>query len=311
MTDDYDSPWKDILERYFGEFMAFFFADAYAGIDWSRGYESLDTELQQVVRDAELGKRLADKLMRVWRQDGEEQWVLIHIEIQASYDAGFARRMFIYHYRLFDRYQRTIVSLAVLGDDHPSWRPRQYGTELWGCEILLRFPVVKLTDYNEHWEVLEASVNPFAIMVMAHLKTQATRHDPQARLQWKFQLVKRLYEKGFRREDILELFRFIDWLLVLPQGIDKQFRNELAEYEAAMSTPYITSIERLGIQQGERALLRRQIQHRFGPALAQQLETLLQKIDDPDHLADIGEWVLDYKSGDELLARVRQLVEPD
>jgi hypothetical protein len=159
--------------------------------------------------------------------------------------------------------------------------------------------------------VLEASVNPFAIMVMAHLKTQATRHDPQARLQWKFQLVKRLYEKGFRREDILELFRFIDWLLVLPQGIDKQFRNELAEYEAAMSTPYITSIERLGIQQGERALLRRQIQHRFGPALAQQLETLLQKIDDPDHLADIGEWVLDYKSGDELLARVRQLVEPD
>jgi hypothetical protein len=78
-----------------------------------------------------------------------------------------------------------------------------------------------------------------------------------------------------------------------------------------MSTPYITSIERLGIQQGERALLRRQIQHRFGPALAQQLETLLQKIDDPDQLADIGEWVLDYKSGDELLARVRQLVEPD
>ena len=45
MTDDYDSPWKDILERYFPPFMAFFFPEAHADIDWSKGYESLDTEL--------------------------------------------------------------------------------------------------------------------------------------------------------------------------------------------------------------------------------------------------------------------------
>lgn len=42
MTDDYDSPWKEILERYFCDFMAFFFPHAAAQIDWSRGYETLD-----------------------------------------------------------------------------------------------------------------------------------------------------------------------------------------------------------------------------------------------------------------------------
>jgi len=45
MTDDYDSPWKEILEWYFPDFMAFFFPHAAAQIDWSRGYETLDKEL--------------------------------------------------------------------------------------------------------------------------------------------------------------------------------------------------------------------------------------------------------------------------
>jgi hypothetical protein len=92
--DDYDSPWKEALERYFPAFMALGFPEAYAGIDWARGYEFLDKELQPVVRDAELGRRLADKLIKVWRVDGEEAWVLIHLEVQGQVETGFAKRMF-------------------------------------------------------------------------------------------------------------------------------------------------------------------------------------------------------------------------
>ncbi len=36
---DTDSPWKEILEHYFEPFMALFFPDAHAEIDWERGYE--------------------------------------------------------------------------------------------------------------------------------------------------------------------------------------------------------------------------------------------------------------------------------
>ena len=252
MTDEYDSPWKDVLERYFTEFMAFFFPAAHADIDWSKGYESLDTELQQIVRDAEAGKRLADKLIKVWRRDGQPQIVLVHIEVQGDIDRSFTERMFIYYYRIYDRYRQPIVSIAVLGDDHDHWRPDNHQTELWDCTLSLRFPIVKLTDYNDaqSWTRLETSDNPFATMVMAHLKTKATRHDPKARLGWKLQLVKRLYEKGYNREDVLELFRFLDWLLYLPPELHQQFTQQLSDYEAAMSTPYITSIERSGIEKG-------------------------------------------------------------
>jgi hypothetical protein len=81
MTDDYDSPLKEILERYFRDFMAFFFPHAAAQIDWSRGYETLDKELAQVVLDAELDRRYADKLLKVCLIDGSEEWLLVHIEV--------------------------------------------------------------------------------------------------------------------------------------------------------------------------------------------------------------------------------------
>jgi len=79
---DFDSPWKDILSSYFEEFIGFFFPQANRAIDWSKPYQFLDTELQQIVRDAELGKRIADKLAQVWLNNGESTWVLVHIEIQ-------------------------------------------------------------------------------------------------------------------------------------------------------------------------------------------------------------------------------------
>ena len=69
---DFDTPWKDILDTYFQDFMAFFFPKAYNDIVWSKKYESLDKELQKAVRDASLGKRLVDKLVKVWRKDGKE-----------------------------------------------------------------------------------------------------------------------------------------------------------------------------------------------------------------------------------------------
>jgi hypothetical protein len=168
-TASYDDPWKEALERYFEAFIAFFFAEAYRDIDWSRGYEFLDKEFQQIVRAAETGKRFVDKLVKVWLKDGQESWLLLHIEIQSQPDTTFAKRMFTYHYRIFDRYDRTVVSLAVLGDEQSTWRPQEYRYGQWGCEIHLRFPIIKLLDYE--WETLEASDNPFAVVVMAHRKT--------------------------------------------------------------------------------------------------------------------------------------------
>jgi hypothetical protein len=44
-----------------------------------------------VVRDAGLGKRRVDKLVRVARLGGADQWMFIHIDVQGRYDPRFCR----------------------------------------------------------------------------------------------------------------------------------------------------------------------------------------------------------------------------
>jgi len=46
------------------------------------------------------------------------------------------------------------VSLVVLTDDRPSWRPSAYRSERWGFSLILRFPVVKVLDFRERKSAL-------------------------------------------------------------------------------------------------------------------------------------------------------------
>ena len=248
---DFDSPWKEALEEYLEDFFALFFPEAHADIDWARGFTFLDKELQQVTRDAKLRRRLVDKLVQVWRRDGADIWVLAHIEVQSQEDAEFARRMFVYYYRLFDRYARQVASLAVLGDERANWRPTEYATMLWGCALRFSYPVVKLADYRERRDELETSDNPFATVVLAHLAAQDTRRSASRRRQVKLALTRRLYERGYNRERVLSLFRFIDWLLALPEKQETTFWREIQVYEEERAMPYITSVQRIGERRGE------------------------------------------------------------
>jgi hypothetical protein len=274
----FDSPWKTSIETYFPDFMAFFFPQIHADIDWSRGFEFLDQELQQVVRDAELGKRLADKLAKVWRLSGEETWVLAHLEVQNTEESIFPKRMYVYNYRLGDRYDIPVASLAILGDERISWRPDRYQSELWGCAVDFRFPVVKLVDYRQDWQALEESHNPFAVVVMAHLKAQETRNDGQQRKVWKFALTRRLYEQGYERQDILNLYRFIDWLLELPEGLEREFRQEIEQFEQERQMIYISSIERDAQREAKREEIESLLVAKFGgidPELARMIEPIM------------------------------------
>ena len=162
--DPADSPWKEALAGLFPEFLAFYFPLAHQGIDWRAGHEFLDQELAQVVQDAELGRRLVDKLVQIRPIAGGDAWVYVHVEIQGHSQAGFAERLFVYNYRLFDRYRKPVATLALLADDAPGWRPSRFGFELFGCRHELIFPAVKLLDYAPRLPALLEDPNPFALL---------------------------------------------------------------------------------------------------------------------------------------------------
>jgi hypothetical protein len=64
---------------------------------------------------------------------------------------------------------------------------------------------------------------------------------------------RRLYERGYCQEEVVELFRLIDWLLKLPEDLEVEFQAELTEYEGQKRMPYITSIERMSLTRPTKA----------------------------------------------------------
>jgi hypothetical protein len=247
---DYDGAWKEALERYFRPFVEVCFPTVAAGIDWSAAIEFLDQELQAVVRDAELGKQRADKLVKVQRQDGVEEWLLVHVEVQGQRDPDLPRRMYRYHHRIEDRYECPVVSLAVLADANPEWRRGPYVAGTWGCEVRFQYPTCKLLDLAEECRQLEQARNPAAVVIAAHLGAQATAGDLPERYRIKWGLTRGLYERGYDKQDILELYRLLDWLLILPDELEVAFRKALVDYEEKHNMPHVTSIERIGWQEG-------------------------------------------------------------
>jgi hypothetical protein len=320
MADVYDTPWKDMLDRYFEDFMAFFFPEAHADVDWSQPCVSCDGELRKLARDAELGKRFADKLMRVVRRNGEHGFAMIHSEIQVSRQSSLPERTYVYNYRIYDRHHLPVASFVILGDDDPKWRPDRYEYEIWGCRPGLDFPMVKLLDYNEQWAELEASTNLFAMVVMAHLEVRATRGDGPGRLSSKVGLIRRLYRSGLGRDQVLDLLNFIDWVMELPAELVKPFEAEVDQLETELEMPYVNTWERRGIEkgvilgkqegieqgveqgvrQGEALFLKGLLVHRFG-SLPEWAERRLAKAS-REELERWGKRVLEARTLEEVFA---------
>jgi hypothetical protein len=282
--------------------MAFFYPKFFEMIDWSKGYEMLDKELQAITTVAMIGKRVVDKLARVYLRQGGEQLLLIHIEVQGEKESEFPERLFIYYYRFFDRYKKPIITLAVLTDDQLSWRPNTYQAHVGDMEIItFRFFTTKLIDYREQRDLLEQTNNPFGVIVLAHLAALETRKNLEERFNYKFSLTKRLYERGLGRDTILTLYRFIDWVITLPEDLGIRYNESIHELEEARAVRYITTAERIGMEKGKREgrqegiylLLLDQLEYKFGILSDAYRQRLAQA--NPDVLFTVSKRLLEAK----------------
>ena len=297
-TANYDEPWKEALSEYFEAFLYFFFPEVHQLIDWTKIPESLEKELKRITASAKTKKRFADKLYKVWLLRGEEVWILIHIEIQSQYEENFPQRMYIYNYRAFDLYQKPVISLAILGDERVNWRPDSYNYTIAGCEVSLKFPTVKLLDYEENWSELEASSNPFAIIVMAHLKTKATTGKLPEREQWKWRLIRGLYEKEFEREQIIKLFEIIDTMMTLSTKLQESLESKIKKFEEERTMPLVSNMELRGIKRGKeigkeigaleksRDAIKTVLTVRFGQ-ISSEIEEIIGKMTNPTILEEL------------------------
>ena len=228
---DEDNPSKEAILHFLPLFLEFFFPQTHALIDWANGYTPYESELRKLDRRGTIGLRRADLLIQVRLLSGEDAWILLHIEVQATVDADFPRRMFRYHLRAFDRSDLPVISLAVLTDDSPDWRENTFGYDHGDGGIQLRYGVAKLLDWRNRSEELEQSRNPFASFVMAWVAKFALPHDLPGALRAKIAAVRKLYDCGLDADGVREMFRVVDWILTLPRAEEAVFESKLEQIE--------------------------------------------------------------------------------
>jgi hypothetical protein len=256
-----DTLWKAILEDIFDDFLRFFIPDADAIFDMERGFVFLDKELEQLFPPEQdsYRNRSVDKLVQVYTRAGQEQWILVHIEVQGKADKTFAQRMFTYYSRIFDKYQRPISSFAILTDGSKSFRPIAYTQSLFGTTLTYTFTSYKILDQNR--AALLANDNPFAVVALVvQTALRKQKIDEDELLALKLDLAKALLKKQFSKNKVRQILNFLRYYVrfekeengvKFDRGLDQLTNNKqtMGLEEFLLHRAVTTGIKQ-GIEQG-------------------------------------------------------------
>ena len=203
-----DVLWKAIIEAFFEDFLRFFYPDSIEQFDLERGFEFLDKELSELSKLSKKGGRYADKLVKVYTKEGEEAWILIHIEVQGYKDPDFPARIFSYYYRILEKYQQRITALVIYTDEDSDFHPKSYERDYLGTRLEYSFRTYKLLEKT--LEDFADKSNPFAVVMETAwygLKTKKLGEAHIAELY--IRLVRSLFKYGYDRKRIDDLISFI------------------------------------------------------------------------------------------------------
>ncbi len=270
-----DELWKDIIENLFPLFLEFFHPLLFRDIIFKEGYKFLDKEFNTIVGESKETKRFLDKLVQVKLRDGKERWVLIHIEIQGYSEDNFPLRMFTYFYRIYDKYKKDIVAIAIFTDDFLNYKPDRFNYEFYGTKLLYEYNTYKISDYDE--EYLKQNDNPFSLVVLAAKYALFAKNDENRKLRFTRELIRLMYKKGKTKVEIINLFKFISGMLYISDPLKKELiRDEIRKIEEVKKMPYISYVEEMAREEGLKKGLQEGLQEGLQKGLQEGLEVALK-----------------------------------
>lgn len=225
---DQDGLWKKVIGDLFEEFLQFFMPELHAEVDFTQVIEFLEKELYQEIIDQKKGRRYTDRLVKVQLKNGEEKWVLVHVEVQGSHEADFSFRMFQYYYRILDQYGKKIIALAIHTGLNQIEDMKFFAYDYFGTTLTYSYNNYRIEDYSD--EELERSDNIFSRVVLAVKAVHDTKDEVEKRYQFKQKLIWDLIKnKKYPRTAVIATIYFIDYLLQLPEEETKKLGRELSK----------------------------------------------------------------------------------
>jgi hypothetical protein len=222
-----------VLEEVFDDLLRFIFPDADQVYDLERGFEFMDKELAEMYPEPGKGSatRFADKLVKVFRRDGEEDCILCHIEIQGDTKKKdrplFAERMVRYFYRIWDKYRKPVSAVAIFTGRDGKKMPDRFEYKYRNTRLLYQYPTISILDFTD--EELEKSDNPFAHVILAARTSLLEGKIPPADLlDRKVLIARKLLRKGFSKRKIRAIFVFLEnYVLFEDPEMNLNFKNRI------------------------------------------------------------------------------------
>ena len=131
---DHDRILKTLLTTFFFEFVAAMLPDALPFIE-PDSIEFLDKE---VFNDITAGEQYETDLIVKVRFRGQDTFFVIHVENQATAQADFPRRMFVYFARLHEKFGLPIYPVVIFSYDKPKKpAPHRYEVKFPNKTVLM------------------------------------------------------------------------------------------------------------------------------------------------------------------------------
>ncbi len=163
--------------------------------------------------------------------------------------SDFGTRMFRYFYRLYDKYAVDITALALF--TYKTADKYDFHYDVYGTTCAYRYNTACVANYSA--EELCKSQNPFALVCLAVQYDNLYRNDEEQKFNLKRKLISMLRERDYKKEEIIELFEFIDDALYLTDTMKNSILDDevtkILEEEIPMA--YISGFRQRAMAEGE------------------------------------------------------------
>ena len=251
--------WKDLIEKFFYSLLKRALPELYEKADITKEPRFLDKEFRDILNTADpeihTSPHFADFVLEVPLQNGENKWVILHIEAQGRGGGNLAVRMYTYKSLIFVHYQKEPVALAIITDKRPSGEPKYYSYNDCGTESIYKYNSLVLSELDD--EELLSSDNPIDLVLCA-AKLAVTTKEELRKFNFLRQTITLLNERGWSLEEKRDLLLFTERIVNMKDiTLLKEYR-EVLEREREGKAMYIpvllrdtaAEIEQRGIEKG-------------------------------------------------------------
>jgi len=292
---DHDRLFKELLENFFIEFLSLFFPEACAAID----LEHLKFLQQEVFTDVVAGEKHVVDLLAETKLKGEDGLILVHVENQAQVQQDFAKRMFVYFARLYQKFQCRILPIAIFSYGEEREEPDSFQLGFPFLNVLqFRFHTLVLKKCN--WRDYITSDNPVAAALLSKM---GYKQEEKVRVKVEFiRILTRLQLDPARMQ---LLAGFFETYLKLNRIEEEEFLAQvrmLGPQEECAVMEITTSWHEKGRVEGQIELVLKQIRKRFG-FVPEEIAVILPSLT-PEKIEALGEALVEVASIEEFQAMV-------